>query len=470
MNVHHPPERKGDTYHVVALTSSTLGSIKLDTPPNEEGNDENRKSHEVGIEKQEEFKMGMIEAKGWSKMIDEKIARVAPKTPNIDEKRTRIVPKTPIRTPPGEPETINVQDLMEGLEETSPLRLREHIRSFSFHVSTDSVHSQVDSPERRVEKDGLRSPKKTWFDVSDKHNYLPDGNLISEAIVAEFDPELISAFRKALQELSPTNAFHAKPHDHNQQQEGVMNGVLEEHNVNRIMELDVIEKKLSAITPIEVTREENTSRGLIEGKGIDGSVPHNGHAYVNGFEDNKENAGFLDNEYVHTNGHIEKERVVLYFTSLRGVRKTYEDCGYVRLILKGFGVRVDERDVSMHSGFREELKERLGEGFKGSLPKVFVGDKYIGGVEEIRRMHEDGQLEKVLGACEMLDCDGGNLVSVCEACGDVRFVPCETCSGSCKIYYEYEEAEELEEQDESGFQRCPDCNENGLVRCPICCY
>ncbi|KAL2898393.1 hypothetical protein RDABS01_040175 [Bienertia sinuspersici] len=166
-----------------------------------------------------------------------------------------------------------------------------------------------------------------------------------------------------------------------------------------------------------------------------------------------------------------KERVILYFTSLRGVRTTYEHCCYVRLILKGLGVRVDERDVSMHSGFKQELKELLGDGFKGGLPKVFIGERYIGGMEEIRKMHEDGKLEKLVENCERLDDDGGNLLDVCEACGDIRFIPCETCSGSCKIYYECEEEDgEDYEEDDYGFQRCPDCNENGLIRCPICCY
>ena len=63
---------------------------------------------------------------------------------------------------------------------------------------------------------------------------------------------------------------------------------------------------------------------------------------------------------------------------------------------------------------------------------------------------------------------------MCEACGDIRFVPCETCCGSCKIYYEGDEDENEEEYvdgevGECGFQRCPDCNENGLIRCPMCC-
>ncbi|KEH32058.1 glutaredoxin family protein, putative [Medicago truncatula] len=80
------------------------------------------------------------------------------------------------------------------------------------------------------------------------------------------------------------------------------------------------------------------------------------------------------------------------------------------MILKGLGIRVDERDVSMHLGFKEELKELFGEWYYGG--------------------------------------DGG-----CEACGDIKFVPCETCYGSCKIYYEgdYEEDDNCE-VGEGGFQ------------------
>ncbi|CAI0388556.1 unnamed protein product [Linum tenue] len=310
MHVIHPPQYKSDSYHLVALTSSTLGSLKLETV-NDGGQVDSPKS-------QEEFAMGLIEAKTWSKMIEEKIPRV----PNHH-------PKTPIMTPPGEPETINTWELMEGLEEdrfTSPCRLPNHIRSFSF--------------------------------------------------------DIISMFRKSMQELSPSHPYHLKK-------------------------------------PAK-----------------------------------------------------EKDRVIVYFTSLRGVRKTYEDSCYVRVILKGAGVRVDERDVSMHSGFKEELKQLLGGCGGGfSLPRVFIGKKYIGGAEEVRRLHEEGQLEKAVEGCEQAEAEDGG--GSCEACGDIRFVPCETCNGSCKIYYEEEEEEdeELEDEEEDyGFQRCPDCNENGLIRCPICCY
>ncbi|AES98132.1 hypothetical protein MTR_5g064740 [Medicago truncatula] len=84
----------------------------------------------------------------------------------------------------------------------------------------------------------------------------------------------------------------------------------------------------------------------------------------------------------------------------------------------------------MHLGFKEELKELLGEGYygKGRLPKVFIEKKYIGGVEEIQKLHDDKKLEKLLDCCERInDIEGGD-----GGCEDY---------GSSKIYYEgdYEE-------------------------------
>lgn len=397
MHVHHPPQSKGDTYHVVALTSSTLGTLKLDSV----NQNDNAKIIVNGVDhtkadgvdnvsskhsdNKKEFSVGLVEAKAWSNMINEKIPK--------------IVPKTPIRTPPGEPETINAWELMEGLDDTSPFRSPVHVKSFSFDFapSPNPVPTAAfDRPKSRFQENGTASPKPMWLQMAH------DDDLNHNPLVPEFDPEVISTFRKSLEEFD----CHLQPIDHNLKLE------LKKANDDHVLA---------------------SNEFPICGK--------------------------------------DKEKLIVYFTSLRGVRKTYEDCCHVRVILKGIGVRVDERDVSMHSGFKEELKELLKDGFfGGGLPRVFIGKKYIGGAEEIRQMHEDGQLEKLLECCEKVDDDGeggGGRGGACEACGDVRFVPCETCSGSCKIYYEEEEEGE---EDEYGFQRCPDCNENGLIRCPICCY
>ncbi|KAI3713176.1 hypothetical protein L1987_71749 [Smallanthus sonchifolius] len=190
----HSPPHDADNHHVVALTSTTLGYLLVDP---------STKPNKVCIEP--------VRRNAPEKKINDFALEL------IDEKVTKTVSKTPVTTPPGEPETINAWDLMEGLDDPSPF-----------------------------------NPPSDNFD---------------------------------------TKTINIKP---------------------------LINEKLV------------------------------------------------------------KEKLVLYFTSLRGVRKTYEDCCHVRVILKNYGVRVDERDVSMHSGFKDELKELLGDQYNGGgLPKVFVGRRQL---------------------------------------------------------------------------------------------
>ncbi|MCO5584843.1 hypothetical protein L7F22_038775 [Adiantum nelumboides] len=143
--------------------------------------------------------------------------------------------------------------------------------------------------------------------------------------------------------------------------------------------------------------------------------------------------------------------VVLYTTTLRGIRKTFEDCNTAREILQNFGLNIDERDVSMHLEFLNELRELMGR--VASVPRMFIRGRYVGGIEEVVKLHEDGKLsELVEGLPKQLN--GGN----CDGCGGVRFVPCLDCRGSCK----------LRNENDDRIMRCPHCNENGLIQCPIC--
>ncbi|XP_022879599.1 uncharacterized protein At5g39865-like isoform X1 [Olea europaea var. sylvestris] len=459
----HQPEKSDDSHHMVAFSSSTLGSLMLDTSNRNHPLNQNHFIEDVipietgGINKEkvikDVFKMEIIEAKTWSKMIDEKIPKV--------------LAKTPTKTPPGEPEIINVWELMEGLEDTGPLR-PHHLRSISVQVSHNPHLSRLDEQTTpRLKENGEASSITLWPNMTDndsnsnlnsstssvhvpcnpimshladqtmpkvKENneasFIPlwpvmsdnesnsnsNSNSDDASITSEFGPEVISTFRKAFKDLPPANHYHLNSLDSDK--EAAMAGKDQ---------------------PLEVKDHEQ-----------------------------KANVNSGENEIIAKWG---TDKVIVYYTSLRSVRKTYEDCCQVRVILKGLGVKVDERDVSMHSGFREELKELLGDGFHGGLPRIFVGQKYIGGAEEVRLMNDEGQLQKVVESCELVE-DGsrGGRIGVCEACGDIRFVPCESCSGSCKIYYEGDFEKEYDENEqEYGFHRCPDCNENGLVRCPICC-
>ncbi|XVF20353.1 hypothetical protein REPUB_Repub11eG0190900 [Reevesia pubescens] len=144
------------------------------------------------------------------------------------------------------------------------------------------------------------------------------------------------------------------------------------------------------------------------------------------------------------------KRIVVYFTSLRVVRSTFEDCKTVRSILRGFRVSIDERDLSMDSGFLNELKGILGQR-KLTLPRVFIGWRYMGGAEEIKQLHETGELKKFVEGLPAAE------PGTCDVCGGYRFVLCNECNGSRKLYTE-----------KSGFKTCTACNENGLTRCPSC--
>ncbi|XAR58889.1 hypothetical protein NMG60_11014460 [Bertholletia excelsa] len=150
-----------------------------------------------------------------------------------------------------------------------------------------------------------------------------------------------------------------------------------------------------------------------------------------------------------------EKRIVVYLTSLRVIRPTFEACQAVRSILWGFRVPIDERDLSMDSKFMEELQGILGIKSKNKLflPRVFIGGRYIGGANEIRQLHEVGELKRFIEGLPVLDPGGG----VCDVCGGYRFILCSECSGSHKCYSE-----------KGGFRTCTACNENGLSRCPSC--
>ncbi|KAJ4851182.1 hypothetical protein Tsubulata_000486 [Turnera subulata] len=166
-----------------------------------------------------------------------------------------------------------------------------------------------------------------------------------------------------------------------------------------------------------------------------------------------------------------ENKVVVYTTTLRGIRNTFEACNVVRAAMEGFGVAVCERDVSMDRGFREELRElmmrlrsRADDEEKDAIlppPRVFVRGRYVGGVEEVKRIVEEGWMGDLLQGLPKKATAGG----VCEGCGDARFLPCFSCNGSCKMVME---AKEEEHAGRTVVVRCPDCNENGLVLCPIC--
>ncbi|GAB4856385.1 hypothetical protein Ancab_014305 [Ancistrocladus abbreviatus] len=144
--------------------------------------------------------------------------------------------------------------------------------------------------------------------------------------------------------------------------------------------------------------------------------------------------------------------VVIYTTTLRGIRKTFEDCNTVRSITESHQIHTLERDVSMHSGFKEELRKLMGTK-EVKVPAVFVKGRLIGGAEELVKLEEEGKLEILFDGIPRA------FGSICKGCAGIRFVMCMKCNGSCKILNE----------EEKNMVRCGECNENGLIQCPVCC-
>lgn len=71
-------------------------------------------------------------------------------------------------------------------------------------------------------------------------------------------------------------------------------------------------------------------------------------------------------------------------------------CGYctqVKTLLERRGIPYRERSVEDEPGLREQLLARSG---RRTLPQVFVGERYIGGADEIRVLDASGELTRLM--------------------------------------------------------------------------
>ncbi|KAF9626086.1 hypothetical protein IFM89_030754 [Coptis chinensis] len=120
-----------------------------------------------------------------------------------------------------------------------------------------------------------------------------------------------------------------------------------------------------------------------------------------------------------------------------------------------------EMDSNVVSSFRKaELAKKMGFNHNKIMRSPVCEDKvmhlvdnkggYLGRVEEVKQLHEDGELAKLVQDFPVQEPG-----FVCGNCGDARFVPCSSCSGSRKVFVE----------EDGQLTRCLDCNEKGLLRC-----
>lgn len=384
---------KADSFpnHVVSLTSSTYGVLKLDKENQQHAQVQQQCDH---LQQQQQS----INNCG------------------IDVKKSS--------PPRQEPEVINAWELMRGLEEEPPVlvpdkkspKSRVFLRGFGDIDARSPLKflNQMASP-RKLKKFGgkenntpktalkacnlqgssrkaspmLRSnPRKESpnYDAKCESLRIDSGVVLSRrrSLGPLFDPELVASFEKELAE-----------------------------------EKEQIKKMVSGNPTAVKNRNSQDSVSILEK--FEKKCPPGG-----------ENA------------------VILYTTTLRGIRKTFEDCNTARSVIESHQVQMFERDVSMHSGFKDELRGIMGTK-EVRVPVVFVKGRLIGGADEMVKLEEDGKLGALFSGVP-------KAVAVCNGCAGFRFVMCMDCNGSCKVL------------DENGKKtvKCKECNENGLTQCPFC--
>lgn len=71
-------------------------------------------------------------------------------------------------------------------------------------------------------------------------------------------------------------------------------------------------------------------------------------------------------------------------------------CGYcvrVRALLERRGIAYTEVSVEDHPNLRDELLARSG---RRTLPQVYVGERYIGGADELTALDQSGELLRLI--------------------------------------------------------------------------
>ncbi|KAE8663038.1 hypothetical protein F3Y22_tig00113123pilonHSYRG00127 [Hibiscus syriacus] len=304
-----------------------------------------------------------------------------------------------------QPEVIDVTELMKDLE-TDDDDEEEEAAEMDLNEEVDDKENITPHAEKENANVNCRQSTPAPLSEIDVSCFRkPDLNSCTL-----FDPNLLAAFEQAVKEHMKMN---------------------EEERRARIEEENVLEKKT-------ITLEDNdeSSRKEAEKKArID--------------DDDADADPLLRFEEKCPPG--SDGSVILYTTTLKGIRKTFEDCNSLRFLLESFRVIFYERDVSMHEEYREELWRVLGG--KVMPPRLFIKGRYIGGADQVLTLHEQGKF-KVLFNGIPLDTRNGS----CEGCGGVRFLLCFACNGSHKII-----------SDDGLSCKCTQCNENGLIVCPLCC-
>jgi len=82
--------------------------------------------------------------------------------------------------------------------------------------------------------------------------------------------------------------------------------------------------------------------------------------------------------------------VTIYTTGLCGF------CYRAKALLKAKGVAFEEIDVTFSPGKRAEMRAKAGG--SGSVPQIWIGERHVGGSDELYALERSGELDALLGA------------------------------------------------------------------------
>jgi len=71
-------------------------------------------------------------------------------------------------------------------------------------------------------------------------------------------------------------------------------------------------------------------------------------------------------------------------------------CGYcaaARSLLEARGVAFEEIDTTLKPSLRAEARQRSG---RKTMPQIFVGDRHLGGYDDVAAMDKRGELDEIL--------------------------------------------------------------------------
>lgn len=71
-------------------------------------------------------------------------------------------------------------------------------------------------------------------------------------------------------------------------------------------------------------------------------------------------------------------------------------CHRAKQLLKKKGAAFEEIDLTFKGGKRDELRHKAGG--RGTVPQIWIGDRHIGGCDELHALDRDGKLDPLLAA------------------------------------------------------------------------